>query len=179
MKISVDGEKPQRIVFGLFGKIAPRTVENFLALATCKSNKVGKLTGKKLCYKGSKFHRVIPHFGLQGGDFSNGDGTGGESIYGGRFADETFAVKFNRPFMLAMSNLGEKDTNGSQFFFTTVKAQWLDNKYVIFGMVLENRDYAEELNDWGTFGGQPKADIVIEDCGEEALKEEDREVHYS
>lgn len=181
MKISVNGEEPQRIVLGLFGKIAPRTVHNFVQLATCKASnqKYGALTGKPLCYKKSTFHRIIPHFGLQGGDFSHHDGTGGESVYGGRFADESFDVKFNRPFMLAMSNLGEKDTNGSQFFITTVKAQWLDNKHVIFGFVLENRDFVEELEGWGTYGGTPQGKVVIEDCGVEPLTEEDLEVHYS
>ena len=112
---------------GLFGKIAPKTVENFLQLVQCPAGKVGAMTGKPLCYKKSKFHRIIPHFLLQGGDFSHNDGRGGESIYGGRFEDESFEVHFNRPYMLAMSNLGEKDTNGSQFFITTVKAQWVSD----------------------------------------------------
>jgi peptidylprolyl isomerase len=153
-------------------------VENFRVLATCSRSSPGVLTGKPLCYKGSKFHRIIPHFGLQGGDFSHGDGTGGESIYGGRFPDESFDVKFNRPFMVAMSNAG-KDSNGSQFFITTVKAQWLDGKHVVFGMVLEGRDHVEESERWGTYGGKPQGSVEIVNCGEEPLKPEDKQVHYS
>lgn len=179
--IAVDGnkEEKQRVVFGLFGTIAPKTVDNFRALATCNKGR-GAITGKPLCYKGSSFHRVIPHFGLQGGDFTHHDGTGGESIYGGRFEDESFQVSFRLPYMLAMSNTGKKHTNGSQFFITTVKAQWLTGKNVIFGMVLEGREVLDELEEsYGTFGGKPSSMIEIVDCGEAPLLPQDKEVHYS
>ena len=176
--VSIDGNSPQRIVFGLFGKVAPKAAENFRSLSLCNNKRPGALTGKPLCYKGSKFHRVIPHFGVQGGDFSHGDGTGGESIYGGRFEDESFEVKFNKPYMLAMSNNGRRNSNGSQFFVTTVKTQWLDGKHVIFGFVLEGREFVEQMEEHGTYGGKPSASIEIVACGEEPLKPEDKEVHY-
>jgi peptidylprolyl isomerase len=176
-QISIDGDTPQKVVFGLFGTIAPKTVENFVALSTCSIQETGKLTGKPLCYKNTVFHRIIPHFALQGGDFSHGDGTGGESIYGGRFADESFEVKFNRPYLLAMSNAG-RNSNGSQFFITVVKAQWLDQKHVIFGTVLEGRAFIDELEGWGTYGGMTQGNIEIVECGEEPLKPEDKEPHY-
>lgn len=176
-QISIGGDQPQKIVFGLFGKIAPKTVENFLALSTCRIPEPGPLTGQPLCYKNSVFHRIIPHFALQGGDFSHGDGTGGESIYGGRFPDETFEVHFNRPYMLAMSNNG-RDSNGSQFFITVVKAQWLDHRHVIFGTVVEGREFVDELEGWGTYGGTTQGKIEIVECGEEPLKPKDKEPHY-
>jgi peptidylprolyl isomerase len=162
---------------GLFGTVAPKTVTNFKALITCDHGN-GPLTGKPLCYKGTKFHRIIPNFMIQGGDFTNQDGTGGESIYGGRFEDESFRVRFNRPFMLAMSNTGSPNSNGSQFFITTVKTQWLDNRHVIFGMVLDGRDFIHEIEQRGTYGGRPTSDIVIVNCGLQPLQPEDKETHY-
>ena len=108
--IDVDGEPMGRIVFGLFGDVVPKTVENFKALSACDHGKTK--TGKALCYKGTIFHRVITGFMAQGGDFERGDGRGGQSIWGGKFDDENFKLNMNNPFVLAMANAG-KNTNGS------------------------------------------------------------------
>lgn len=114
MDISIGGLPSGRLVFELFNDIAPKTAENFRALCAGDMG-VGKNTGKPLTYKGMVFHRVVKDFMIQGGDFTNANGTGGESIYGGTFEDETFELKHDRPYLLSMANRG-KDTNGSQFF---------------------------------------------------------------
>ncbi|XP_034935915.1 peptidyl-prolyl cis-trans isomerase G [Chelonus insularis] len=167
--IEVGGLPMGRIVLELFVDICPRTCENFRALCTGELG-LGKTTGKPLHYKGTVFHRVVKDFMIQGGDFSVGNGTGGESIYGGTFSDEDFTIKHSKPFLLSMANRG-KDTNGSQFFITTQPAPHLDNVHVVFGEVLSGQEVVAHIEGLPVDRmSRPLQDAKIVNCGELVLK---------
>jgi peptidylprolyl isomerase len=161
--VTADGSPLGRITMELFADVTPKTAENFRALCTGEKG-TGK-SGKPLHYKGSVFHRVIPQFMLQGGDFTAGNGTGGESIYGTKFADENFKLKHNKPGLLSMANAGP-GTNGSQFFITTVETPWLDGKHVVFGEVTSGMDVVKKIEALGSQSGKTSKKVVIADCGQ-------------
>ncbi|XP_015515561.1 peptidyl-prolyl cis-trans isomerase G isoform X1 [Neodiprion pinetum] len=167
--IEVGGLPMGRIVFELYSDICPETCENFRAL--CAGDKgLGKTTGKPLHYKGIVFHRVVKDFMIQGGDFSVGNGTGGESIYGGTFADENFSVTHDKPFLLSMANRG-KDSNGSQFFITTQPAPHLDNVHVVFGEVVSGQEIVSHIEGLPVDRmSRPLQDAKVVNCGELVLK---------
>jgi peptidylprolyl isomerase len=169
--ISVDDGAPERIIFGLYGKECPKTVANFSLI--CSGEAKSKLTEfdienkkepRKLHYLSSTLHRIIPSFMIQGGDFVKGDGTGGESIYGPRFTDESFKYKHTGFGVLSMANRG-KDTNSSQFFILLKDAPWLDGKHVVFGQVLNGVATLRKVEGYGCRAGTPSASIKVVACG--------------
>lgn len=142
----------------LFADQVPRTAENFRAL--CRGDK-----GEKYTYKGCVFHRIIPYFIAQSGDFNANDGSQNESIYGPKFDDENFSVHHDSPGIVSMANSG-RNTNGGQFFITLIRAPWLDGSHVAFGRVVDGMDVLSQMQECGQSSGVPKQKVVIADCGE-------------
>ncbi|XP_061342169.1 peptidyl-prolyl cis-trans isomerase CYP21-1-like isoform X2 [Gastrolobium bilobum] len=164
LDVDIDKQRLGRIVIGLYGQIVPKTVENFRAL--CTGEKGESASSLKLHYKGTPFHRIISGFVIQGGDIVHHDGKGSESIYGGTFPDENFKIKHSHAGVVSMANSGP-DSNGSQFFITTVKASWLDGDHVVFGKVVQGMDIVFAIEGGaGTYSGKPRKKVVIADSGE-------------
>ncbi|KDQ17265.1 hypothetical protein BOTBODRAFT_30083 [Botryobasidium botryosum FD-172 SS1] len=153
--VSIGRQNPERIVFKLYDDVAPKTTRNFRELCTGEQG---------YGYRGSIFHRIIPQFMLQGGDFTNRNGTGGRSIYGLKFGDENFKIKHTKPGLLSMANAGP-NTNGSQFFITTVPTPWLDGKHVVFGEVVEGMSVVRAIEAQGSEDGKPKKPVEIVESG--------------
>ncbi|KAL1547187.1 peptidylprolyl isomerase [Salvia divinorum] len=164
LDVSIAGDAAERIIIELFADVVPKTAENFRALCTGEKG-VGASTGKPLHYKGSTFHRIIKGFMSQGGDFSKGNGTGGESIYGGKFSDENFKLDHTAAGLLSMAN-GGPNTNGSQFFIIFKRQPHLDGKHVVFGNVVSGMDVVKKMEQLGTADGRPDGIVKIIDCGE-------------
>ncbi len=158
--ITIGGAPAGRIVFELFADVVPKTAANFLALCTGSEG---------FGFAGSGFHRIITDFMCQGGDFTNHNGTGGKSIYGNKFADENFTLKHTEPGLLSMANSGP-NTNGSQFFITTVITSWLDGKHVVFGKVTQGMDIVRAMEAKGSSSGRTSAAVMIAASGEIAAE---------
>lgn len=159
MDIAIGNQEPRRVTFELFADAVPKTAENFRALCTGE---------KGFGYAGSPFHRIIPGFMCQGGDFTNGNGTGGKSIYGAKFADESFAGKAGKHFgpgTLSMANAGP-NTNGSQFFICTAQTSWLDGKHVVFGQVLDGYDVINAMEAVGSQSGKTSVPVKVAASGQ-------------
>jgi len=157
--ISINGQTARRMTFVLRTDKTPLTSENFRQLCTGE---------KGFGYSNTPFHRIIKDFMIQGGDYENGDGTGGQSIYGKTFDDENFKFRHTKRGLLSMANCG-KNTNGSQFFITTEKTPWLDKKHVVFGKVedtIDNWELLDEINKLGTESGVPKKKVMLVQSGQ-------------
>ena len=161
--IAIGDESAGRLTMDLYGTVAPKTADNFRALCTGEKG-VGAL-GKPLHFEGCSFHRIIPGFMCQGGDFTSGDGQGGESIYGGDFADEPFVFNHFEPGLLSMANAGP-DSNGSQFFMTTAVTDFLDGKHVVFGKIVGGMDVLKAMESQGSKSGAVSTPVKIVACGE-------------
>jgi len=154
--VRIGEEDAGTIVFELFADVVPKTAENFRALCTGEK-------GEDMTYAGSPFHRIIPGFMIQGGDFTRGNGTGGKSIYGDRFPDENFEIKHTEPGLLSMANAGP-NTNGSQFFITVAATPWLDGKHVVFGKVVEGMDVVKAMEAQGSRSGETQQPVTLAAC---------------